>query len=261
VVRLARANLSTEMGGASMEGPPPTPPASADPSPTEGTTTPPRRKLKRSTRIALAVILILALVAGGLLGTSYFINASKYVSTDNAQIDGDKIYVNAPANGILHDWKATLGTQLQEDQIVGRVKIPQGYLQPLMNVRAPASGTVAQDNGIVGTYVTTGTQLAIAYNLDKIFVTARVDETNVKAVRVGQLVDVYVDAYPNTRFTGLVQEIQGGAAGVFSLFPQSNTSGNYQKVTQYIPVKVAIDKKQGFDLVPGMSVTAYIHKH
>ncbi len=52
----------------------------------------------------------------------------------------------------------------------------------------------------------------------------------------------------------------GGAAGVFSLFPQSNSSGTFQKVTQVIPVKVSIDDLQGLNLVPGMNVTVKIHK-
>ena len=110
-------------------------------------------------------------------------------------------------------------------------------------------------------FVTAGTQLAVAYNLDKIFVTARVDETDVKAVRPGQVVDVDVDAYPNAHITGRVREIQGGAAAVFSLFPQSNTGGNFQKVTQVIPVKIALDAPPTVDLVPGMNVTVHIHKH
>jgi len=47
---------------------------------------------------------------------------------------------------------------------------------------------------------------------------------------------------------------------VFSLFGQSNTTGNFQKVTQVIPVKIAIDDRSGLDLVPGMNVTAKIHR-
>lgn len=130
-----------------------------------------------------------------------------------------------------------------------------------MPIKAPGDGTVAVDNGVIGTYVTTGTQLAVAYNLDKIYVTARVDETDVKAVRPGQLVDIDVDAYPNAHVTGQVVEVQGGAAGVFSLFPQSNTGGNFQKVTQVIPVKIALTSLPPVDLVPGMNVTVHIHKH
>jgi len=58
-----------------------------------------------------------------------------------------------------------------------------------------------------------------------------------------------------------VAEVKAGAAGVFSLFPQSNTSGNFQKVTQVIPVKITIDDLKNLPLVPGMNVTVKIHRN
>jgi multidrug resistance efflux pump len=243
-----------------VEGPVTAPPASDDRA--EGTTpsAPGHRKLKRSTRIGLIVILIAALIAGAGFGTSYFLNARRYVSTDNAQIDGNQILINAPTSGILVDWHIALGTAVQKNEVVGRVKIQDGFVQPLMSIRAPSDGTIAENDGVPGTFVTTGTQLAVAYDLSTIYVTARVDETAVKPVRPGQLVDIYVDAYPHTRITGHVLEIQGGSANVFSLFPQNNTQGNFQKVTQVIPVKIGIENPQHLDLVPGMNVTVYIHK-
>ena len=246
-----------------MEGPVTAPPAPTSQQPTDGTApapAPARRPLKRSTRIAL--IVILALIAGTGFTASYFLNARNYVSTDNAQIDGQQILINAPAAGTLLDWRLFQGAAIQQNQVVGRIKIQNGFTQPLMSIRAPTSGTVAVNNGVPGTYVTSGTQLAIAYDLTKIYVTARVDETDLKAVRLGQLVDIYVNAYPNAHLTGHVREIEGGAAAVFSLFPQSNNNGsNFQKVTQVIPVKIGIDDPENLDLVPGMNVTVYIHKH
>jgi multidrug resistance efflux pump len=250
-----------------MESPTPTLPASADQLSTDGTatTTPERRKLKHSTRIALVVILTVAVIAGASVAVSYFLNARNYVSTDNAQVDGDKIMINTPISGTLEDWRISQGSVVQKGQVVGRIKIQNAFAQPLMSIRAPTDGTVAVDNGVVGTYVTNGTQLATAYNLDKIYVTARVDDTDIRAVRPGQLVDISVDAYPNARITGRVREIQAGAAAVFSLFPQSNTqgTGNFQKVTQVIPVKIGfedINALNNLDLVPGMNVTVQIHK-
>jgi 2-haloacid dehalogenase len=76
------------------------------------------------------------------------------------------------------------------------------------------------------------------------------------------LLDAYrtLDAFPDADLTGVVREVQGGAAGEFSPFPRSNTAGNYQKVTQVIPVKIAVDDTQGLGLVPGMNVTVKIHK-
>jgi multidrug resistance efflux pump len=246
-----------------VEGPVEAPPAPAALQSTDGVVSSPpgRRKLKRSTRIALIVILVVALIAAAGFATSYFLNARNYVTTDNAQIDGDKIAVNAPTSGTLLDWSATQGAALSKDQVVGRIEMDGGFNKPQKSIKAPGAGTVAVDNGIVGTYVTAGTQLAVAYNLDKIFVTARVDETDVKAVHPGQVVDISVDAYPNTPLTGRVREIQGGAAAVFSLFPQSNSGGNFQKITQVIPVKIGLDNVQNLDLVPGMNVTVHIHKN
>jgi multidrug resistance efflux pump len=256
------------MGGVSVEGPAAAPPAPAAQQPTDGAASPPAaspptggRKLKRSTRTALIVILILALIAAAGFGTSYFLYTRNFVTTDNAQIDGNKLAINAPATGTLLDWTATQGAVLQRNQIIGRIEMDGAFNKPQKSIRAPGEGTVALSNTEIGTYVTAGTQLAVAYNLDEIYVTARVDETDVKAVRLGQVVDIDVDAYPNTPLTGRVREVQGGAAGEFSLFPQNNSAGNFQKVTQLIPVKIALDAPPNLDLVPGMNVTVHIHKN
>lgn len=236
------------------------------PAPGSAAVTAPRRHLKRSTRIALTVILLVAVIAGAGVAVSYFLNARNYVSTDNAQVDGDKIMIAAPTSGTLEDWRISQGSVVHQGEVVGRVKIINAFEQPLMSIRAPVDGTVAVDNGVVGTYVTTGTQLAVAYNLDHIYVTARVDDTDITPVRVGQAVNIDVDAYPNAHITGHVVTIQDGAAAQFSLFPQSNTqgTGTFQKVTQVIPVKIGFDNLEALnniDLVPGMNVTVHIHKH
>jgi multidrug resistance efflux pump len=222
---------------------------------------PGRRGMKRSTRISLLVILIVAVLVGAAIAASYFINSRNYVTTDNAQIDGDKISINAPNSGTLIDWSATQGTELKKNDIVGRIKIQGGFVQPQQSIRAPADADVVVDNGVEGAFVAAGTQLAVAYNFSKIFVTARVDETDIDSVHAGQKVDISVDAFPDANLTGTVSEIQGGAAGVFSLFPQANTSGNFQKVTQVIPVKIALAGTDNLQLVPGMNVSVKIHKN
>ena len=219
-----------------------------------------KRRMKRSTRISLLVILAIAVLGGGGLTTYYVLDAQNYVTTDNAQIDGDRIAVNAPTSGTVINWTATQGAQLQQDHVVGRIRMQGAFVQPEMPVRAPADGTVAVNSAVEGTYVTAGTELAVAYDFSNIFVTARVDETDIDDIRPGQLVDVAVDAFPGADLRGTVREVQGGAAGVFSVFPESNTSGNFQKVTQVIPVKIDIDNPEGLGLVPGMNVTVKIHK-
>jgi multidrug resistance efflux pump len=222
---------------------------------------PRRRGLKRSTRISLLIIIIIAVLIAAAIGASYFINARNYVTTDNAQVDGDKISINAPASGTLIDWHATQGTEVKANQVVGRIKIQGGFVQPQMSIRAPADASVVVDNGVEGAFVTSGTELAVAYDFSRIFVTARVDETDIDAVHAGEPVDISVDAFPDNTLTGTVSEIQGGAAGVFSLFPQANTSGNFQKVTQVIPVKIQLTNTDNLQLVPGMNVSVKIHKN
>jgi multidrug resistance efflux pump len=219
-----------------------------------------RRPLKRATKIRLLIILVLAVLAATAFVVYYIFNTSNYVTTDNAQIDGNQISINAPATGTLIDWRGQQGTALHQYAPVGRIEIQSGFAQPQMVIRSPADGVVAVDNGVEGSFVTAGTQLAIAYDSSGVFVTARVKETDIDKVQIGHAVDISVDAFPDEHFTGRVTEVKTGAAGVFSLFPQSNTSGNFQKVTQVIPVKIVIDDLKGLPLVPGMNVTVKIHR-
>ncbi|MFT4296070.1 MAG: efflux RND transporter periplasmic adaptor subunit [Micropruina sp.] len=219
-----------------------------------------KRRFSRRTRISILVIGVVAVVAAALLIGNWALNASRYVTTDNAQVDGTQIPITAPTSGTLTDWTGTMGTAVSKDQAVGRISVQTGYLQPQVVVRAPASGVVAVNNGVNGAFVAAGTSLGIAYNPDAVFVTARVEETQINSVKLGQQVEISVDAFSGTTLTGHVAEIKTGAAGVFSLFGQSNTTGNFQKVTQVIPVTISIDDRKGLALVPGMNVTAKIEK-
>jgi len=219
-----------------------------------------KREMKPGTRMALIVIGVVAAVMVLAMIWIYVIEGRKYVSTDNAQVDGDKITVNAPSSGTLTDWTAKQGTQLIKNRVLGRIKIQAGFAQPQQPIKAPGDGTIVVDDGVEGAFVPAGTQLAVAYDLAKVYVTARVDETDVDDVHPGQTADIDVDAFPGADLVGTVTEVQGGAAGEFSAFPQSNTAGNFQKVTQVIPVKIAINDTKNLSLVPGMNVTVKIHK-
>jgi multidrug resistance efflux pump len=218
------------------------------------------RKFTGTRRVALAVTAVLALLAVAGAG-AYFLHSRNYVSTDNAQVDGDRIDINAPTTGTLSAWSITKGSPVTTNQVVGRVKILGSFAEPQMPVRSPGTGTVAVNNVVQGQYVTAGTELAAGYDFTKIYVTARVDETDIPDVHPGQLVDIDVDAYPDTPVTGTVEQIQGAAAGLLSLFPESNSSGNFQKVTQVIPVRIAFLTTGGLELIPGMNVTVHIHKN
>jgi multidrug resistance efflux pump len=215
--------------------------------------------MKRGKKLALIFLVILVVLGGAVGGGAYLVYSSQFVSTDNAQVDGDKVDIAAPVTGTLTDWGGEQGTDVTTNETLGRVQI-QGT-GPQQTIKSPGNGTIAVNNVVNGQWVTAGDELATAYDFNDIYVTARVDETDVAAVHPGQLVDIDVDAFGGTPITGTVEDVQAGAAGEFSLFPQSNSTGNFQKVTQVIPVKIALNDTRGLALVPGMNVTVHIHKN
>ena len=83
--------------------------------------------------------------------------------------------------------------------------------------------------------------LAISYDLSNLWLTANIEETNIDDVEIGQNVDVYVDAFPNTSLKRKVEEIGLATAGTFSLLPTNTASGNYTKEVQVIPVRISIE--------------------
>ena len=232
------------------EPPPPAPPADPPPTAKKGKK-PGRRKLI----IVLVVIVVLAIAIGGFFYLRY---ASQFVSTDNAQVNGDQIQINAPTTGTVTDWRIDQGSDVKTNEVVGRIQLLG--TGPQQVIKAPGNGTVAVNTAVNGMYVNGGTNLATAYDFKKIYITARVDETDVADVHIGAPVDIYVDAFSGITMSGVVQDVQASSAGEFSLFPQDNSNGNFQKVTQVIPVKIALSNTDGKQLAPGMNVTVHIHK-
>jgi membrane fusion protein (multidrug efflux system) len=72
-------------------------------------------------------------------------------------------------------------------------------------------------------------------------VTANFKEDQLAAIRPGQPVDVRIDAFPDLRLTGHVDSVQLGSGQRFSAFPAENATGNFVKIVQRVPVKIAID--------------------
>ena len=217
--------------------------------------------LKGSTKIALTVIAVVSLLEASAFAGTYLLYSRHYVSTDNAQVDGDKIDINAPSTGTLANWLVSEGSAVREEQIVGRIEGVGSGAQPKRTVRAPSAGTIAVNNAVAGQYVTAGTKLATAYDFNSIYLTARVEETEIGEVRVGRPVDISVDAFPGVNITGQVWKIQASTAGEFSFFPGPDTDpSNPQKTDQYIPVKISIMDLNGAILVPGMNANVRIHK-
>jgi len=203
--------------------------------------------------ITLAVILI-AGVVGYILYNSY-----NFYSTDDAQVAGTMVNLVPPTNGTLIVLNVEVGSYVKANQDLGTVK-PSGLL-PVQHIFAPRTGLIVQVPAVVGQLVSTTTTIAQEVDPSSIKVTANVEESAIKNIMVGQQVDIHVDAY-NSNITGHVSEIVGATAGQFSLLPSTdNSSGNYTKVSQRIPVYVKLDAPYDGSLAPGMSVEVTIHLH
>ncbi len=161
---------------------------------------------------------------------------------------------------------AVLQSQVRE--AVANVAHAQAALaQAVLNlsytkIYAPVSGTVANRSVQVGNYVQPGQTLFSAVP-DQVYVIAIFKETQLAHMRVGQKVELRVDAFPNLKLHGVVNSFQRGTGSYFALLPPENATGNFVKVVQRVPVKILLDgtNRQARMLAPGMSVEATVITH
>ena len=127
-------------------------------------------------------------------------------------------------------------------------------------ISAPITGTVGARSLRVGQYVQAGTQLMALVPLRQVYVVANFKETQLTHVLAGQKVDVSVDTFPGAVIHGTVTSLAPASGLEFALLPPDNATGNFTKIVQRIPVKIALDPgtKLLGRLVPGMSVEATI---
>jgi membrane fusion protein (multidrug efflux system) len=127
-------------------------------------------------------------------------------------------------------------------------------------IKAPVAGRVTRKNVQPGQYVQVG-QTLLAVVAPEFWVTANLKETQLSRVRVGQPVDIEIDAFPGHTFHGHIESIQAGTGARFSLLPPDNATGNFVKVVQRVPVKITFDHNDSNEdlLAVGMSVVPAIH--
>ncbi len=159
--------------------------------------------------------------------------------------------------------------QARAAQAAAQVKQAQAMLeQARLNlsytrITAPEAGIVNKKNVQVGTNVGIGQNLMTLIPQTDLWVTANFKETQLKNMRVGQHVDIKVDALGGRVYHGKVTQVGGATGSRLSLFPPENATGNYVKVVQRIPVRIDftnLDQENGEHLLrPGFSVTPEVH--
>lgn len=127
------------------------------------------------------------------------------------------------------------------------------------SVFAPVSGTVSQSERLqVGQMMITGLPALSIVSEQGTWVDANFKETDLNTMRVGQPAEVDFDAYRGVKLKGHVQSIGAGTGSNQSVLPAQNATGNWVKVTQRVPVRIAIDEKSPRPLIAGLSVNVTV---
>jgi multidrug resistance efflux pump len=214
-------------------------------------------------KIILTTVLVLLLGGGGSAGAYYYNQSSKYISTEDAKVQGDLRAIYPPAAGKLIDWRFQEGDSFQKGEVLGLVETsPAKGNTPATTVEvlAPEGGTIIQTVTIKDQYVSPTGSLALSADLGSLYVTANLQETEVTEAKVGAKVTIKIDAFKEKAFTGHIEKIGLGTNSSFSLISSSNASGNYTKVIQRIPVKIKLEDYKGTRLIPGLNATVKIEK-
>lgn len=126
-------------------------------------------------------------------------------------------------------------------------------------IKASTAGRIGDKGVRVGQYVAAGTRL-MSVVPNAFYVVANFKETEIGLMRIGQPATIKIDALPGEEFKAHVESISPGTGAQFSLLPPQNATGNFTKIVQRVPVRIAIDASADVQrlFVAGMSVTASV---
>ena len=161
----------------------------------------------------------------------------------------------------------TEGTTVEQHPNVQRAaaRVQEAMLnQQRSTIYAPVGGQVAKRNVQIGQRINPGAPLMAIVPLDQLWVDANFKESQLRAMRIGQPVTLTADLYGGKiKYDGKVVGLAAGTGSAFALLPAQNATGNWIKVVQRVPVRIAIDRKQLADhpLRIGLSVQAEVDLH
>lgn len=127
-------------------------------------------------------------------------------------------------------------------------------------IRAPVAGVVGARGVRPGQYVRPGGQLMSVVPLGDAYVVANFKETQVGRLALGQTVEIEADAFPGRVIRGRVDSFSPATGSEFALIPVENATGNFTKIVQRVPVKIAVDRSEPLAsaLRPGLSLTVRV---
>ncbi len=233
-----------------------------------------RERPAGSRRRIILIVIAAAIVTVGAIVIFYAYQGARFITTDDARIAADVVSVSPEIPGKLLEWRVKEGDMVAKDDVLGRqdlgAALTSGALNPQAMgsvggvaaekavLKAPIAGQVILSTAVVGELAAPGMSLAMIADTENLYVSANVKEVDIARVRIGQPVDVTVDAFRGRTFHGRVQTIGRATASTFSLLPAQNSGGNYTKVIQVIPVKISLLDPGDARLMVGMNATIRI---
>ncbi len=200
----------------------------------------------------MSIVLLVVVFVGCGVGYYYYSQGTNYFVTDNAKVTAKMYSVMPIKAGELKEWTVSLGDVVKKDQVLGRQDI-------LPYITAPIDGVVVKNDGNVGQTVAPTNPVAIVADTNNMYIGVNIEETDIIKIKLGQSVDVTVDAYGNKDFKGTITEVAQATQTYFAGVSSFSTSGTYSKVTQLIPVRVDIENPENLPLTFGMNATVKIH--
>lgn len=209
----------------------------------------------------LIVLLILFVISGGGIGYYFYYQGTHNLKTEDARIAGDEYKVMPQISSEIMNIDIKEGDTLVKNEAIAEqdtTNLDPGLISKSI-IRAPINGTVIKLLSKEHEIAAAGQAIALMVDMDELYVSANIEETDIKKVKVGQDVDVSIDSLDGETIPGKVRNIGKATNSALSLVSAVNTSGNFNKVVQRIPVEIAIVKPKDMNLIPGSNVVVNIH--
>ncbi|WP_027717637.1 HlyD family secretion protein [Desulfovirgula thermocuniculi] len=213
----------------------------------------------KNKKVIVAVLLLAVLSLAGVSFYYWYTNAY-FVSTEDAKVDADLFRVSPQVSGKILEVYVEEGQAVRAGEVVARLDDTtlQAANPDLAVVRAPVDGLVVKKLARPGEMAAPGQPVVVLVDPKDLYVTANIEEDKLRRVRVGQQVDISLDALPGKTFTGRVERIGKASLSVFSLLP-SSSGGSFTKVVQRVPVKIVFNEKPGEYVEVGTNAFVRIH--
>jgi len=188
------------------------------------------------------------LLASGAVGREEFDHANAQVTTAKTAVTAAQSALQAAQEQLSSNQVLTDGTSVAEHPNVQRAaaRVREAFLaQQRTELPAPVDGWVARRSVQLGQRVAAGAPLMAVVGLQQAWVDANFKEGQVAKLRIGQKAKLVADVYGNkVEFQGQIVGLSAGTGAAFALLPAQNATGNWIKVVQRVPVRIALDPKQ-----------------